>query len=66
LIRYFGQTKEYWLEFGTLHDWQDIYGAELRRMPPSEAFLAGYFDYHSDEEVPESEEYVEPLPEFED
>lgn len=64
LIRYFHLTKEYCLEYVTLHDWSDIYNRELKRCPPADEYIASYFGHHT-EEVEESEEYVSDLPEYE-
>jgi hypothetical protein len=44
LIRYFGQTKEYWLRHGTLHDWRDLYSPELEETPPADRLVAMYFE----------------------
>ena len=66
LIRFFGQTKEYWLDHGTLHDWADIYGRELLRCPPADEFVADYFGYdRPGDEVEETEEYGQELPDYE-
>jgi len=67
LLRYFGQTPDYWLDHGTLQDWRKKYGRELIETPPVYEMVAAYLGYKGPGEaradVAEQGEWECPFPE---
>jgi len=59
---------EYWLDRGTLQDWNDIYSRELVQQPPVDVLAAWYVGYEPPAESSsfEAAEVETELPEFED
>jgi hypothetical protein len=45
LVRYFGQSPDYWLDTCTLHDWNTIWCRELINTPPVDQIAAAYVGY---------------------
>lgn len=45
MVRYFGQSPDYWLDTCTLQAWNSIWSRELIETPPAEFFLSAYFKY---------------------
>lgn len=68
LVRYFGQSPDYWLDTCTLHDWRTIWNRELVDAPPVDEFVRAYFKYEPPADLSpatsEAEEWICPLPEM--
>lgn len=70
LVRYFGQSPDYWLDTCTLRDWTDIWSRELVEAPPVDDLAAWYLKYeppvHQGTGSQQAAEVDLGLPEFEE
>ena len=66
MVRYFGQSPDYWEDWLTIPRYS-TYRDHLRREPPADWFLAGYFKYQpANTSLPEIPEVESSLPDVEE